>query len=173
MTASLILILTPIVLFVVAFLYETFLSFRRLVGKQANTRGYVAATWEVTHTLLVAGVVILVMLFTDAIVELGSAIFTAAFLALSALTVRTVLYGYIFYVRRNQALRNWIDWLFACTHVVAALLLVVVVAQAMWFLYTAHPQPNTEFLPYFVPGLVGVVVLVAIPVFVLYRTKDE
>ena len=53
------LIYVPIVLFVVAFLYETWLSFRRLRPAAARKQrsGYVDATWEITHTLLVFAVV--------------------------------------------------------------------------------------------------------------------
>ncbi len=76
-----VLIYLPIVLFVLAFLYETYLSFMRLKSPKAGKGGYVAATWEVTHTLLIFAVVMMLMLFTGSIDKLGSAIYVATFTA--------------------------------------------------------------------------------------------
>lgn len=171
MKAALIVFLVPTLLFVIAFLYETFLSFRRLNNSKAGKSGYVAATWEVTHTLLVTAVVMLVMMFTSVIDGLAGAIFTATFLAAIALGVRGVLYIYIFYVRSSQK-TSWVDWSFAFSHIVAAVLLVIVVLQALYFLYKNHPTPNSEFLPYFIPGMLVVVALCLVPMLMLYKTKD-
>lgn len=172
MVAALVLFLVPVVLFVTAFLYETYLSFRRLRNPKAGKSGYLNATWEVTHTLLVAAVVMLVMMFTSSIEGLSAAIFLATFLAAVALGVRAVLYIYIFYVRQDTTRTNWIDWTFAVTHVLAAAFLVVVVLQALWFLYKNNPPANTQFLPYFVPGMIFVLLVTAVPLLVLYKTKD-
>ncbi len=171
MLSALILFLVPTLLFVVAFLYETYLSFRRLKNPKAGKTGYLAATWEVTHTLLVAAVVMLVMMFTDHIDKLSSAIFTATFMAATALGVRAVLYIYIFYVRTKNK-TSWIDWAFAFAHVIAALLLVVVVLQAIWFMHQNNVAVNSQFLPYFIPGIVVVIAVCAVPILVLYKTKD-
>lgn len=172
MAAALILFLVPVLLFVVAFLYETYLSFKRLGNTKAGRTGYVSATWEITHTLLVAAVVMLVMMFTSSLEELSSAIFVATFIAAVALGVRAVLYIYIFYVRDNPKKTNWIDVVFALTHVVAAGFLVIVVAQALWFLYQNEPAANTQFLPYFVPGMIAVIILTIGPILFLYKVKD-
>lgn len=172
MISALLLFLVPVVLFVIAFLYETYLSFRRLKNPRAGKSGYLSATWEITHTLLVAAVVMLVMMFTKSIDELSAAIFTATFLAAVALGVRAVLYIYIFYVRDGKPKTNWIDWTFAFTHVIAAGLLVVVVLQALWFLYQNNPVPNTQFLPYFIPGMIFVLLVTLFPILFLYKTKD-
>lgn len=171
MTAAVILFLIPVVLFVLAFLYETFLSFRRLKNPKAGKSGYVTATWEVTHTLLVTGVVMLVMMFTQSIDQLAAAIFWATFLSAVALGVRGVLYTYIFYVREKPK-TNWIDWAFAWSHLAAALLLVIVVVQALWYLYKNNPTPNTQFLPYFIPGVIVVIAICAVPILTIYKTKD-
>lgn len=171
MTAAVILFLVPTLLFVLAFLYETFLSFKRLNNPKVGKSGYVAATWEVTHTLLVAAVVMLVMMCTQVLDQLASAIFMATFLAAVALGVRAVLYIYIFYVRTDKK-TNWVDWVFALTHVVAALLLVVVVVQALWFLYKNNPPVNSEFIPVFIPGMVVVALICLLPILKLYSTKD-
>lgn len=171
MRDALIVFLVPTLLFVVAFLYETFLSFVRLKNPKAGKTGYVSATWEITHTLLVTAVVMLVMLFTSVLDGLAGAIFMATFLAAIALGIRSLLYIYIFYVRESKK-TSWIDWAFAFTHVIAAALLVVVVLQALAFLITNNPTPNSEFLPYFIPGMMLVVALCFLPIFILYKIKD-
>lgn len=172
MISALILFLVPVTLFVIAFLYETYLSFRRLNKPKAGRYGYLSATWEITHTLLVAGIVMLVMMFTSVLDNLSSAIFVATFLAAVALGVRAVLYIYIFYVRGNKIKTNYIDWAFAITHVLAAVLLIVVVLQALWFLYKNNPPANNQFLPYFIPGLVIILAITILPIIYLYKTKD-
>ena len=75
MTGVYLLIYVPILLFVLAFLYETYLSFARLFNKSKGRGGYVEATWEVTHTLLVFGVVMMLMLYTGVIDKISDAIF--------------------------------------------------------------------------------------------------
>ena len=171
MTTALILFLTPTLLFVLAFLYETYLSFVRLKNQSRGKYGYVSVTWEVTHTLLVAGVVILLMLFTHDINDLSAAIFTSTFLAAVALTMRSVLYCYIFYVRKSSKITS-IDWLFAVSHIVAALFLVITVVRALWFIYDHAMTVNTQFYPYFIPGMLATVALCALPILTLYKTKD-
>lgn len=165
------LILAPILIFVIAFLYETYLSFSRLKNLKAGKENYVSATWEVTHTLLVFGVVMLVMLFTSSLEGLASAIFTSTFIAAGALTVRAICYTHIFYVRQTKTI-NWVDWVFAFSHIVAALFLVITVAKALWYLYENNPSANEQFLPYFLPGLAAVLLICAIPILMLYKTKN-
>lgn len=171
MLSAVVLFLVPTTLFVLAFLYETYLSFKRLSNPKAGKSGYVSATWEITHTLLVTAVVMLVMMFTSVIDKLSAAIFTATLLAAIALGLRAVLYIYIFYARNNNKI-NLLDWLFALMHVVAAGLLVVVVVQSLWFLHQNSPTPNTQFLPYFIPGVIAVVLLTGLPIYIVYKTKD-
>lgn len=171
MTAAVILFVVPVLLFVLAFLYETYISFRRLYRPKSSRYNYVSATWEVTHTLLVFAVVMLLMMFTDSIDGIADAIFLAAFIAAAALAIRAVLYIYIFYVRKQNKI-DWADWMFAVLHPVAALFLVIVVIQSLWYLHTSHPAANSQFLPYFIPGLVSVIAICALPILALYKTKD-
>lgn len=171
MLVAMLLFLIPTLLFVVAFLYETFLSFRRLTLSRPSRASYLSATWEVTHTLLVFAVVMLIMLFTKSLDELASAIFTSTFLAAAALTIRAVAYVYIFYVRRKPTI-NWIDWVFAFSHLAAAALLVVVVIQALWFIYKHNPAVNDQFFPLYLPGLALVLLVCIVPIVVLYRTRN-
>ena len=116
-----ILFLVPLLIFVSAFLYETWLSFVRLRNPAKGRSSYVTATWETTHTLLVFTVVMLLMTFTQALDQLAAAIFWPTFIAAVFLGLRAVAYIYIFYVRKTTAKANWIDWFFAFTHIGAAL----------------------------------------------------
>lgn len=170
MIAALLLFLVPTLLFVIGFLYETYLSFARLKNPKAGKTGYVNATWEVTHTLLIFAVVMLLMLFTRNIDGLASAIFTSTFIAALALIVRSTCYSYIFYARKSNK-TSWVDWTFALSHVVAALFLVVTVVKALWYLYQNNPPVNTQFLPFFIPGLILVLGVCVVPMIMLYTTK--
>ena len=169
MIGAYLLIYIPIVLFVVAFLYETFLSIRRLV-RPNQLSGYVDTTWEVTNTLLVFAVVMMLMLFTQSLDVLADAIFMSTLLAGGALLMRSACYLYLFYLKKSAKI-GWVDWLFAASHVAAALLLVVTVLRATIVLATKHPIANLNFIPYFIPGLVAVLAICAVPMFKLYRTK--
>lgn len=170
MIAALILFLVPTLLFVVGFLYETFLSFLRLKNPKAGKSGYLNATWEVTHTLLVFGVVMLIMMFTKSLDDLAAQIFTTTFWAALVLAIRAVLYTYIFYVRKKPN-TSWIDWTFAFSHIAAALLLVATVVKALIYLIGERPEANTQFIPYFIPGLVVVLAVCFMPLVTLYTTK--
>lgn len=171
MFTAMVLFLVPTLLFVLAFLYETYLSFRRLGKNHRKRLNYLGATWEVTHTLLVFAVVMLIMLFTHSLDQLSAAIFTSTFIAAAALAVRAALYIYIFYARRKNV-TTWVDWLFAFSHVVAALFLVLTVGQALWFIYQNNPTVNTQFYPYFFPGLAVVLLICFVPIIMLYKTRD-
>lgn len=168
MIATYLLIYIPILLFVLAFLYETFLSFARLFKK--TSLSYTDATWEVTNTLLVFGVVMLIMLFTQDIDRLASAIFLTTLSAGVALLARGALYVYVFYIKTSNKI-GLLDWLFALSHVVAALLLVATVVIATIFLITQQPAANLEFIPYFIPGLVLVLGVCAVPLVRLYFSR--
>lgn len=170
MLIAMLLFLVPTLLFVLAFLYETYLSFRLLDKTRPGRANYVNATWEVTHTLLVFAVVMLIMLFTHSLDRLAAAIFTSTFLAAAALVVRAGAYLYIFYVRRKPAI-TWVDWLFALSHLAAAAFLVVTVVKAVWFIYQNNPAVNTQFYPYFIPGLAVVLLICALPIGMLYKTR--
>ena len=167
-----ILFFVPLLLFVSGFLYETYLSLRRLKDPKAGRKGYVDATWEVTHTLLIFTVVILVMMFTKDIDRIAEAIFTTTFLAAVALVIRAITYIQIFYVR-SKPKTNWIDVTFALSHIFAALLLVATVMKAVWFMFSEKPEANLQFLPYFIPGLILVLAVCAVPMIMLYTGKNN
>jgi cytochrome bd-type quinol oxidase subunit 2 len=170
MLGAMLLFLIPTLLFVIGFLYETYLSFVRLKNPKNGKSGYVSVTWEVTHTLLIFAVVMLMMLFTKSIDGLSSAIFLSTFIAAFALIVRLICYVYIFYVRKKNKI-GAVDWLFALSHVVAALFLVITVAKALWYIYKNNPEVNSQFIPYFIPGLLIVIALCVLPMLTIYSTK--
>lgn len=166
------LFLVPLVLYVVAFLYETLLSFLRLRNPKAGRSGYVHATWEITHTLLIFSLVVMLMLFTKSIDGLAAAIFLPAFLAAVALVVRSICYIYIFYVRSTPK-TSAVDWVFAISHVFAAIFLVLTAVKALLYLFQNQPDANTQFIPVFIPGLIVVVAICAIPMIYLYFSKHS
>lgn len=166
-----ILFFVPLVLFVLGFLYETYLSFARLKNPKAGKTGYVHATWEITHTLLIFAVVVLLMMFSKSIEDIASAIFVTTFLAAVALIIRSICYVYIFYVR-NSKKTEAVDWIFALSHVFAALFLVATVVSAVWYLYQNNPPANTQFVPMFIPGLILVIAICIVPIWFLYKQKD-
>lgn len=172
MLAAMVLFITPVLLFVVAFLYETYLSFKRLKNPKFGSDGYISATWEVTHTLLVFAVVMLLMLFSSSIDDISKVILLPVFWAGTALSIRAALYIYIFFVRKSPKI-TWVDWSFAFSHILAALLLVLVVLKSLFFVYKNKPEVNSQFIPYFMPGLMIVLVVCFVPLLYLYRVKDR
>lgn len=163
------LIYIPILLFVAGFLYETYLSFRRMGNVKKGQGTYVDVTWEITHTLLVFGVVMMVMLFTKHIDRIAELILVPTFLAMLALFIRGACYMAIFYMQTARI--KWLDWVFALSHVVAALLLVVVVLIFSTFLIVERPSANLQFIPAFLTGLVGILAITIVPIVVLYRYR--
>ena len=164
------LIYIPILLFVVAFLVETYFSIARLFNKKLAGSGYVDATWEVTNTLLIFGVVMLMMLFTSSIDQISKAIFVPTMLAGLFLIARAACYIYIFYIKTSRKI-GAVDWVFAATHVLAALCLVVTVLQATILLVTKQPAANQQFVPYFLPGLAFVLAICSLPLVTLYSKR--
>ena len=165
------LFLVPTGLYVAAFLYETYLSFARLDGRSAMKTSYVHATWEVTHTLLIFALIVLFMLHTSTIDKIAEQIFVPALLAGAALAVRSVLYTYLFYARVHKG-TDWSDVSFALSHVVSALFLVITAIKASDLLFNAGMPVNEQFLPWFVPGLVFVILICIVPITIIYKIKD-
>jgi cytochrome bd-type quinol oxidase subunit 2 len=165
------LIYVPILLFVSGFLYETYLSFARIAKKGKGRKTYLSTTWEVTHTLLIFGVVMMLMLFTKHIDVIANAIFIPTFIAMTALFVRGLCYVYIFYISKHTK-TGIADWIFAFSHVVAALFLVIVVALFTYTLATHTFVANTQFIPPFLVGLGGILLVCAAPLAALYLQKD-
>lgn len=168
MVAVYLLIYVPIVLFVIAFLYETYLSIQRLYDRKSDRHSYVDTTWEITHTILVFGVVMMLMLFTRSIDVIAAALFWPAFLAISFLMIRGATYIYIFYIRKNRKIRSWPDWIFMLSHLGAAVMLVWAVLAFTALVMGGTLQANTQFVPAYTIGLAAILAIVSGPITYLY-----
>lgn len=167
-------ILVPLVLFLLAFVVELFMSFKRLSNNKADG-SYLGATWEMTHTFLVVSVALFVSLFSNNLTELAKASFLGFFIVAVFAGLRGAAYIYIFYIRSGaqRKVRNWIDWSFALTHVGMVLGVLVLLAGLVPKLFQIDLQPNTAFIPWMWPGLILVLVLCVPPIASLYSTKKH
>lgn len=166
------LFLIPLALYVLAFLYETLLSFLRLWHPEAGRTGYVHATWEITNTLLIFALIVMLMMFTKSIDEIASVMFMPSFLAAVALALRAVFYIYIFYVRSSPK-RTLADWIFAFSHLFAAIFLIVGSVKALLYLFKNNPDANEQFIPLFIPGLILIGTVCLVPILFLYSSKSS
>ena len=112
----------------------------------------------------------LILMFTLSLYDLAAAIIIPTLWAAMALAIRAVFYIYIFSVRSSHK-TSWIDWSFVLSHVVAALLLVVTVLNSVIYVVIERPEANTQFVPFFIPGLIVVLGGCAVPLLTLYRVK--
>lgn len=170
MYAGLVLFLIPTLIYLVFFLFETYLSVKRLFSKDSRTY-YVQITWEVTHTFLVIGLVMLFIFYSRSLNVLAGYIFIYAFMAGLFLLIRGILYSYIFYVHKKTNI-NILDYLFSLMHILAAFFLVILIVRVIDFVNKYHPVANTQFIPYFIPGLVLTTALIIVPLLMIYKIKD-
>jgi cytochrome bd-type quinol oxidase subunit 2 len=168
--SGLILFLIPVFFYVILFIYETYLAYRKAVRKD-HKRNYVEVTWEMTHTLLIIGLILLFNYYSRSLSSLATAIFAPAFLAGLFIFIRGTLYTYIFYVSK-KAYSKFIDWLFFIVHVLALVFLAITVVKVIKFVIANHPVSNNNFLPYFIPGEILTLALILGPMIYLYRIKD-
>lgn len=165
-------VLVPLLLFVLGFATEAFISFRRLRNPK-KVGPYMDATWEVTHTFLVVAVAMFVSLFSNNLRDIADAVFVGIFTAAAFVGVRGLLYVYLFYVRapRDRAVVSWLDWVFACSHLGILLGVGILLVQLVPKLFSINLEPNTTFYPMMWPGLLLVLALCVPPIVSLYRTK--
>lgn len=165
-------VLTPLVLFLAAYIIETYVSFRRL-QKPRKGHDYLDATWEVTHTFLVVSVALFVGFFSQNLTEIAYVVFYPLFLTSVFVGVRTLAYIYIFIIRspkkRNQ--RTWIDTVFALSHVGVVAGLLYLLAMLIPKLLSIELLANTAFIPWMLPGAALVIVVCSLPLLSLYATK--
>jgi cytochrome bd-type quinol oxidase subunit 2 len=162
-------ILTPLVLYLGAFLMEAYMSVKRL-GNHKGSGSYLDATWETTHTFLVVTVALFVAFFSQNLVDIAKASWLGLWVAAVGIGLRGAAYIYIFYVRRNQAVRSWVDYFFAGIHVLIVAGVGILLMQLVPVLFTIDLKPNTEFIPYMWPGLIFILVLCVPPLLSLYRS---
>jgi H+/Cl- antiporter ClcA len=167
-------VLVPLVLFLLAFVVELFMSFKRLSNNKPNG-SYLNATWEVTHTFLVVSVALFVALFSANLTDLASASFLGFFVTAVFAGLRGAAYIYLFYVRSGaqRKVRNWVDWAFAFTHVGMVLGVLLLLLGLVPKLFQIDLQPDTSFVPWMWPGLILVLALCVPPIVSLYSTKNR
>lgn len=170
MYSGLILFLIPISIYVVLFIYETYLAYKKAVRKD-HKRNYVEVTWEMTHTLLIIGLILLFVIYSSSLNSIATAIFAPAFLAGLFLFIRGTLYSYIFYVSK-KAYSKIVDWTFFLVHVISLVFLALVAVDVINFVINNHPVANNNFMPYFIPGEIITLALILGPMYYLYRIKD-
>lgn len=164
-------VLIPLLAYLPMFAYETYIAFRR-IGKPLDKGGeYLHATWEVTHTFLILSINYFVWLYSDAVVDVGRAVFGALLLFGAAFIVRAILYLRLFYITSSPRRSVPLDWLFATTHLVMAGTLLYVIITASRFMATGSYAANHTFLPLLWPGLILMLPLICIPLYFLYKTK--
>lgn len=166
-------VIIPLIAYVPMFIYELYISFRR-IGKPLDKGGeYLHATWEVTHTFLILSINYFVWLYSDAVVDVGRAAFGALLLFGAAFIVRAVLYTQLFYIKSSAKPNIVVDWLFALTHVVMAGSLVYTIAVAVSFMTRGGYEANQTFLPLLWPGIILMLPLISVPLYFLYKTKSR
>lgn len=166
-------VLVPLIAYIPMFIYELYISFRR-IGKPLDKGGeYLHATWEVTHTFLILSINYFVWLYSDAVVDVGRAAFAALLIFGAAFIVRAVLYTQLFYIKSSVKPSLLVDWLFALTHVVMASSLFYTVAVAANSMISGGYEPNQTFLPLLWPGVILMLPLISVPLYFLYKTKSR
>lgn len=166
-------VLIPLIAYIPMFAYETYIAFRR-IGKPLDKGGeYLHATWEVTHTFLILSINYFVWLYSDAVVDVGRAVFVALLVFGAAFIVRAVLYTQLFYIKSSKEPNTLIDRLFAWLHVVMVGSLLYTLAAAAQVLLSGVYEANQTFLPLLWPGLVLMLPLISVPLYFLYKTKSQ
>jgi len=168
------LILIPLLFYVVVFGFETIASIKRVLNGSFNREtAFVHATWEVTHTILVYAVVMFIISHADLLPLIATTIFLPVVILMMALILRGTLYIYLYYgnTKISKISKIWHS-LFALTYVVnlsAALWLTIAVTYEI---ITRHFTPSTDNVGLIAFGLVPVAIFCAVPLLILYRTKD-
>ena len=156
----------PLGLYVIAFSYETFAAFRRIT----KPGGYLNATWEITHTLLVLAITNFTWLWSDAMVAVAHEAYWGLIIAAAAFVLRAILYVYLFFVSPNGK-HPAASWLFALCHLVMLAGLVYTIFATIHVLTTQNYAINDQLLPYMWPSLIASVIICAIPILQSYRQK--
>ena len=163
-------VLVPLGLYLPAFIYETYIAFRRL-GKKGAGSAYLHGSWEITHTLLVVAVNYFIWLFADIMPTVGKVIYPWLIIAGAAFLVRAAMYVWLFYYRRS-AVTGWLDTAFAWLHIAIIAGLVLILLGVITTLATHKYVINSQFVPYMWPGLVLTFAVCAVPFFRTYTTRD-
>lgn len=166
-------VLIPLIAYAPMFLYELYISFRR-IGKPLDKGGeYLHATWESTHTFLILSVNYFMWLYSAAIIDVGKVIFFPLILFGALFIARAILYTYLFYIKKSKQPNLMADWLFALCHVGMFICIIYAGIATTNVLLSGNYQPNHILLPLLYPGLFLIIPLITVPLFFLYKTKSR
>ncbi len=164
-------VILPILIYVVMFLIEIIVSFRR-IGKPLNTGGeYLHATWEITHTFLILGITYFIWLYSSAIVDVSRKVFNPLIIFGAVFIIRAILYLYLFYIKKPSRPNLLIDWTFAICHAIMLICAIWVAVLVINVMQNSNYKVNESLLPLFYPGLILTIPIISIPLYFLYRTK--
>ncbi len=165
------LILVPLVLYVVAFSFETYMSIKRLFTKHySQGAGYIHATWEVTHTLLVYSFIIFMTSHSEILPQLAPIIFLPVSIIAIGLMLRAALYLYLFYGQDTPRAPKLSHILFALCHIVPLAALAYVIKMVALYLWWSGFTPSTQYIWAVVIGFVVTVGFCVIPLTRLYSS---
>lgn len=168
MTTAALFVLVPLAVYLPMFAYETYISFRRIGKPQDKGGAYLHATWEATHTFLILSLNYFMWLYSSAVVTVGRAVFWPLLVFGATFIVRAGLYTYLFYIKSRHRPNILVDWLFALSHVVMAICLILILTVGAFIMVDGAYQPNHLLLPLLLPGIVLMLPLIAVPLYFLY-----
>lgn len=155
--------------YLLAFSYETILSWRRLRRPAAGRAGYVDVTWEITHTLLVFAFTLFMITYSQALPEIAPTIFLPVLLSGVTLGLRAALYLYIFYIRSPRHRSGLADYLFALTHLLIIGSIVTSVIAGIMKIQSLGASPNLAYFGSLLPGLFVTLIICSWPLWRLYH----
>lgn len=173
MIASVLFVVVPLLLFLPAFLYETYISFRRL-GRRGKDAEYLHVTWEITHTFLILSVNFFIWLFGSILITVGQAVYWGLISVAALYIIRGTIYIFIFYVKdpKRKVANGFLDYAFAWVNVAIVLALVYVLVKAIVAIISIDTiTANTQFIPWILPGLPLIVAIVALPIYMSYKQR--
>ncbi len=166
------LILIPVVCWLTAFGYETWIALGRADSADYSLGvPYVHASWEITHTLLVYAFTIFIISHADALPLLDRTLFLPVCVFMVSLIVRGCLYLYLFYGDIKHPKMIWHN-LFAISHII---MLVAIILGALGTFFTLRLysfSPNTDNLVIVAIGFVLTSALCFLPIYTAYQHKD-
>lgn len=163
-------VLVPLALYLPAFLYETYIAFKRLKKNNSTYPEYLHSSWEVTHTLLIVSVNYFIWLFAEILTKVGQAVYWGLIIASALFIVRGILYLKLFVANPGGRVGVY-DQLFAWVHIGILLSLVYVLVRTVVILATNSFRINSQFIPWMWPGLALVGAICFVPFVTTYSRR--
>lgn len=166
------LILLPVIGWVAAFGYETWLALGRSEsGDFHKGEAYMHASWEITHTLLVYAFTVFLISHADALSVLDRTLFLPVSAFMITLMVRGCLYMYLFYGEHIKHQQLWHN-VFAITYVVSMVTIIAGAVGVLLTLVTFRVTPNTDHLPLITAGFFLTSFVCVLPIWSAYHQHD-